>query len=124
MGMANTHFSIRVNLPSGKVISVFRETDQQFEKYIALEGIVTISPEHQALLTKMPQDQRQRVLRDLSIEVSRVRTDFSSAGLEQVGFGRRLLISNLTETLFIENLGELESLSNVIIQTLLRDLGQ
>lgn len=123
--LPNTHFAIRVNLPNnGRPILIARSTDEQFERYITIQASVAISPEHQAILQRMPEDQRQRVLRDLSIEVSRVRTDVASTTLEQVTFARRLLIGSLTEGMLIDNLGDMEALQNIIIQTVLRAVGQ
>jgi hypothetical protein len=119
-----TEFSMVVSMPnSGKHVRVMRE--KQFNHYIAVSAAVTISPEHQALIAKLPEAERNRVAHNMLIELYRSGADSTVVAPSQVGFIKRIPITNaLTEDVLIKTINSVEALENILVETVLRDLNQ
>jgi hypothetical protein len=119
------HFCLRVTLPSGRPVNVIRPN--QLDHYIVFIGEVTVSPEHQALLTRMSHDEATRVTRDIGVELAQFKLGFNEMGVpvQAIELEKRVPITNaMTEDAFLQSVGEMDTAELLAIQTLLRDLRQ
>jgi hypothetical protein len=117
-------FNLTVRTPlSGNPITVARE--KAHDQYITVVGSVMVSPEHQALIAKLPENEKNRNTRNVFIELYRFGVDGSEVEPSKVTFFKRVPITNaLTEDSLIKIIISVESIQNVIVQTILRDIGK
>jgi hypothetical protein len=119
-----SYFTLRVTLPSGKPIMVSRT--KQRDQYITVRGAVAIAPQHLTILTKMPQAQVTRIRHGLAIELARSKIGFvETMPLQLIMVEKRIPITTaLTESMFMDTVDEVELAQTLVIETVLREIGQ
>lgn len=121
---ADMHFCFLVALPTGRQVLVGRP--KELDRYITMRAMVTISPQHQALLAKMRSADQARFFHGLAIEMARFKIGFAqSAPLQNVMLIRRLPIADtLTESVFMEAIEEVDMAELLVIESVRRELAQ
>ncbi len=98
---------------------------KNFDKYLIVEGLVSIAPEHLKLLENMDGPRREKVMRNIAIEVYRLKPDEYLVTPAAIGIRRRLPITNsLSEDVLIRAAWEVGAAKRLIIETVRRELSQ
>jgi hypothetical protein len=118
------YFCFKVALPTGRRVLVGRP--KELDRYITVRAAVTVSPEHQALLAKMPSVAQARIFHDLAIEMARFKIGFAqTAPLRNIVLIRLLpIVDTLTESVLMETIEEVDTAELLVIEIVRRELGQ
>jgi hypothetical protein len=114
-----------INLP-GHPVLIMR--DKAHAGYLTIQGEVTIAEEHQKIIEKLQPERLRQINHDLTIELARMRTDYlqaTSTPLHAVLFRRQLPVSNsLSEAVLLNTVAEVVDEENLVVEVILRDIGQ
>jgi hypothetical protein len=117
--LADASFAYRVKLANGSAV-VVDYLPKRRPGYVQFEGLVTMAPEHKAMLAKLNNEQADTVLAELSLELARSRIGYQVNGgpnirqLESVNLVKGIPISSLSEATFAQNLDEIDSTSIIV----------
>jgi len=103
-------FLYAIALPSGRAVLVGRPV--QRDRYLQFQGIMPISPEHEAILEKLSPPQLERFTDEVNIEMARSKMGFLLVGgpIKGVIVTKAIPITNsLTEDSFVAYLDEIDS---------------
>ena len=104
------YFVLVVNLRNGTPVYISRA--KPIDGYLLLQTTVSLSQEHQAIVSKLSREQAVRVSQELAQEMARSKIGFSLSGvpLQQILVTRSVPITaSLTEETFARNLDEVDS---------------
>jgi hypothetical protein len=111
------------NVPSHPVL-IGRE--KSHGEYLNVGGIVTISPVHQAIISKLPMERIRQIDEDVTIGLSLLKLNYTeSVSSGVIEFEKRLPITNtLTQDVFVGAVEDTTAAENLVIDTILKDIGQ
>ena len=89
------------------------------DRYLVIQANIDISPLHKALIEKLTEVERAKLFLELSVELARAKIGYEiSFPLSKITVMRRVPITNnLTEDVFIDRIGEVETAVNLARQS-------
>jgi hypothetical protein len=106
----STHFSIIVTLNNGNPVQVSRY--KVTERYLTFQTRLAVSAEHQVPVDAMISTQRDRMMREITLELGRAKIGFTFEGppFRSIVISKLSIISSkLTEDAFVAILDEMDS---------------
>lgn len=105
-----SHFALVVTLSNSTQVAITRPKRQQ--SYVMFQSLLAVSREHEAMLTRLSEDARDEVLRELVLELARARIGNVLQGpelLKSVRVVRSVPITSLSEESLARLLDEIDS---------------
>jgi len=122
--LPNTHFGFEIILSNGVPIAVVRQKGST-DKYLFIIGRLDLAPPHKALMEKLPENERERIAREVFYELAKIKIGFIGDLPNSVSVLSRLPITeSLTEANFVKTIDEVESGITVANATIEKALAQ
>jgi len=118
------YFALRATSVPGHPVLIGRE--KTHGEYLNVGGLVTISQLHKGMIDKLPVERVRQIDEDITIGLSLLKLSYTeSVASGVIEFEKRLPITNaMTQDVFVGTVEDIASAENLVIDTILRDIGQ